>query len=137
MPLTPVPGSCKNAGFEAVAELGQAGDGSVFERVHGQLGGLGEADNAGDVLGAGAAAALVAAANQQRLERRSAADEERAGALGAVHLVGADGEQMAADAADIDFDFARALHRVDVEEIARWVVAHTQNHYLPFRERSL
>jgi hypothetical protein len=57
-------GKLKDAGFEAVAHLGEAVDGAVVERVHGQLGGLGQADDAGDVLGAGALAALMAAADQ-------------------------------------------------------------------------
>jgi hypothetical protein len=86
--------------------------------VHGQLRGLGQAYDAGDILSAGALAALVASAHQQRLNGRSAAHEHGADALGPVHLVGADGEQMAAEAAHIELDLARALHGVDVEEDA-------------------
>jgi hypothetical protein len=65
---------------------------------------------------ASALAAFVAAANEQRLNGRSAAHEHGANALGSVHLVRADGEQMAANAAHVELDLARALHGVDVEE---------------------
>src|ERR1039458_8738864 len=68
------------------------------------------------LFGSGAAAALMAAAHQQRLQRRSAADEERADALGSVHLVGADGAEMAAEAAHVQRNLASALHGVNVKE---------------------
>ena len=109
-------GDLEQAGFEAVAEGGEALHGAVFERVLGEFNGLGEADDAGDVFRAGAAAALVAAANEEGVERGSAADVEGSDALGSVELVGADGEQMAAVAADVDGNLARALNGVDVEE---------------------
>ena len=60
----------------------------------------------------------MAAADQQRLNRRSAAHEHGADALGPVHLVRADREQVAAEAAHIERDLARALHGVDMEEDA-------------------
>ena len=58
----------------------------------------------------------MAAADEEGLDGSSAADEHGANAFGAVHLVGADTEQVAADAAYIDSDFACALDGVDVEE---------------------
>ena len=70
----------------------------------------------GDVLGSSAAATLVASAHQQRLHRRTAPHEHRADALGAVHLVGADGEQMAAESAHVEGNFARALHGINMKE---------------------
>jgi len=109
-------GDCKDARFEAVTELGQVIDCAVLEGLGGEFDGFGEADDAGDVLSAGAAAALVAASDEQRLERRSAADEQSADALGAVDLVGADGAEMAAEAADVKGDAACALDGVDVKE---------------------
>ncbi len=111
-------GELEDAGFEAVAELGEAVDGAVVEGVHGEFGSLGETDDAGYVLSACALPPLVASADEQGLDGGSAADEHGADALGAVHLVGADGEQVAADAADVDLDFAGALNGIDMEESA-------------------
>ena len=71
--------------------------------------------DAGDVLRAGAALALVAAAHQQRLERRALAQKHGAHALGRVHLVSTDGQHVAADPLHVDGDLAGALDRVDVE----------------------
>ena len=107
--------SCEEAGFEAVAESGQPGEGAVGERAHGQLGGLAEGYDGGDVFGTGAAAALVSATDEEGLERGSATDVERADALGRVHLVAADGEQLAADAGDIDGELSGGLNGVNVE----------------------
>ena len=86
--------------------------------MHGQLGGLTQAHDTGDILSAGALAAFMAAAHQQRLDGSPTAHKHGAHTLGAVHLVGTDGEQMAADAAYVDLHLARALHRVNVEENA-------------------
>ena len=86
--------------------------------MHGQLSGFGEAHDAGYVFGSGALAALVAATHQQGFNGGPAAHKHGADALGAMHFVSADGAEMAAEAADIKFNFARALHRVNVEEDA-------------------
>src|ERR1700691_1640480 len=40
----------KDAGRKAVTHLGEAVDGAIVERVHGEFGGLGQAYDAGDVL---------------------------------------------------------------------------------------
>src|SRR5580698_7228538 len=60
----------------------------------------------------------MAAANEERIERRALADEHGTYALGGVHLMAADGEDVATDAVYIDGNFACSLHGVDVEENA-------------------
>ena len=70
---------------------------------------------------AAAQAALVAAAVEQRFEpdvRLAAADVQGADALGAVHLVGRQAEQVDAHVVHVERDFARRLHRVGVEQHA-------------------
>ncbi len=94
----------------------QPGESFHLQGQHGQLGRFGKAHDAGYVFGSGSTATLMAAADQQRLEWGAPAHEHRAYSLGSVHLVGADGEQVAAEAADVKGDLARALHRIDVEE---------------------
>uniref|UniRef100_E6QM64 Uncharacterized protein n=1 Tax=mine drainage metagenome TaxID=410659 RepID=E6QM64_9ZZZZ len=101
--------------FEAVAEGGETWDGAVVERAHGQFGGLAESDDGGDVFCSGAATAFVAATDEEGFKRSSATDVERADALGGVHLVSADGEQVTADPGDIDGQLSGGLNGVDVE----------------------
>ena len=60
---------------------------------------LGHGHDAGDVVRAAAAVALLAAAEQQRLERHAVAHDQRADALRAAELVGADATRGAAAAA--------------------------------------
>src|SRR5271163_108198 len=76
---------------------------------------LAEADDSGDVFGAGAALAFVGPAEEERLKLGAAVDVESADALRAVHLVGGDGEQVAADLRDIDGELSRSLDGVGVE----------------------
>jgi len=101
--------------FEAIAENGDAVVGAVGEGGAGDLAGLAEADDAGDVFGAGAALALVGSAEEEGLEAGAAAGVEDADALGRVELVSGDAEQMAADGLDVDGDLSGSLHRVGVE----------------------
>ncbi len=108
----------EDAGFEAVAELGEAEHCAVGEGVECELGGAAEGHDAGDILSAGATAALVATANLDGVEGGSSADEECADALGGVHFVAADGEEVAAEGFDIDGDFAGGLYGIDVKECA-------------------
>jgi hypothetical protein len=58
-------GDAQDFGFEAVAQSSQAVNGAVGERVHGEFGCFGQADDAGDVFGSSATAALVASTDEQ------------------------------------------------------------------------
>ena len=60
----------------------------------------------------------MAAAQQERLDGCSAAHEHCAGALVSVHLVGADGAEMATETAHVELHLARALHGIDMEVCA-------------------
>ena len=114
----------EDALFEAVAEGGESGGTSfgagVFEPVLGDLGGLAEADDGGYVFGSGAALALVGAAEHHRIEADAAACEEDADALGGVHLVAGDGEEVdvleQAIGAEVEGELAGGLDGVGVEE---------------------
>ena len=101
--------------FEAVAEHGNAVFGAVGEAGEGDFRSFAEADDAGDVLSAGAALALVRSAEDERLKTRAAAGVEHSNALGRVEFVAGEAEQMAADGLDVDGDFAGGLNRVRVE----------------------
>ena len=84
----------------------------------GEFGGAAEGYDAGDVLGAGAALALLRASVEQRRDVDAAADEEDAGALRGVHLVAGDAEQVDVleRAGEVDGELAGGLDRVGVEE---------------------
>ena len=58
----------------------------------------------------------MSSAHDERLHGSAAAHEIGAHALWPVHLVGADREQMAAEAAHIKLDLACSLHGIDMEE---------------------
>ena len=79
-----------------------------------------EPHDGGHVQGAAAHAALVAAAVDDRGDAHAglAAHPQRADALGAVELVGADGDQVDLHLLDVEGQFPDALHRVAVEEDA-------------------
>ena len=86
----------EQAPFEAVAQGADAVctrrasiGATVCSRAAGQVrgrqfGGFSQRDDAGDVLGSGAAVALVVAAMQNRLETRPGANEKGAHTLGSV-----------------------------------------------------
>ena len=78
--------------------------------------GRAEPDDAGDVLGAGAQAALVTAAVQDGLQARAALHVQRADALGAVELVAGEAEHVDAELGDVDGQRPDRLHRVGVEQ---------------------
>ena len=118
-PLSPVPGRARIPASSLSRSAGQARHGAVFDAVHGEFDGLRKANDSGDIFGSGATAALVASAHNQRLHRRSTAHEHRAYALGSMHLMAADREQMAAEPAHIKLDLSSALNGVNVEENAR------------------
>ncbi len=108
----------EEAGFEAVAEGGELGWGVGCEPVEGEFGGSPEGDGAGDVLGAGAMLMLLRATVEQRSEMDSVADEEDAGALGGVHLVAGDGEEVDVfeRSGEVDGELGGGLNGVGVEE---------------------
>ena len=90
-------------------------------RAHLRLGdaaGLAQADAQRRRQGAGAHAALLAAAADHRLQAhpRPAADVERADALGPVDLVAGDAHQVDLHRLDVERDLADGLGRVGVEE---------------------
>ena len=89
--------------------------------VEAQLERGGEADDAGHVERAAAAAFLLAAAGDLRLEphdRIAPADVQRADAFGAVDLVGGETHQVDAERRDVDGDLADGLRRVAVQQDA-------------------
>ena len=61
------------------------------------------------------------AAGQQRLHARAALDPERPGAFRAVEFVRRQGEQIDAERAHVDRNFARRLHGVGVHQRATFV----------------
>ena len=86
-----------------------------------QLRGLAEADDARDVQRAGAHAALVAAAVDDRRQQHAripAPHVERADALRPVHLVRAERRQVDLQLVDVERNLADRLHRVGVEQDA-------------------
>ena len=109
-------GEGEQLAIDAVAKGGDASPGAVGKRVHGELGGAGQADDAGDILSAGAAAALMASADEERIDRCAATNIHGADTLGSVHLVAADGKQVAADLTNVEGHLAGGLDGIDVEE---------------------
>ena len=80
-----------------------------------QFGGLAEAHNSGNILGSGAARALVTSAVKHGREQRSAPNVERANALGRMQLMAGERQQIGLEAADLNGNLARGLYRVGVE----------------------
>src|SRR6185369_4125854 len=84
-----------------------------------------EADDAGDVLGAGAALTLVRAAVEHGRESHAAPDIEDADSLGRVELVAGEGEEVdvleEAVRADVERELAAGLDGVGVEKSAAGV----------------
>ncbi len=106
--------------FEAVAEGGQLVGAFGGEPLLGYFGGLAEAYDGGYVFGSGAALALVGAAVHHWVQADVAADEEDTDALGRVHLVAGDGEEVdvleRAVGAEVERDLACGLDGIGVEE---------------------
>src|SRR6476646_6262497 len=97
-----------DAGLEAVAEGGEPG-GFLGHFEHGEFAGCADADDAGDVEGAGAKALFVSAAVEEGGEADAgifSADVEDAGARGAVELMAGHAEEVDLIILDIDGDFA-------------------------------
>ena len=110
----------KNSRLKPVAQRRYPLHRSILQALHRQLHGLAQPHNPGHILRARALAPLVAAAHHQRINRRSAAHVHRAHALGSVHLVRADGAQMAPEPPHVERNLTRALHRVDMEVGSRF-----------------
>mmetsp|Transcript_36943 Transcript_36943/g.119160 ORF Transcript_36943/g.119160 Transcript_36943/m.119160 type:complete len:513 (-) Transcript_36943:27-1565(-) len=90
----------------------------MLHLLHSHLGGLAEADDDGRRQCTAAHAALLAPAVDDRAQADAglAPDVEGADALGAVHLVGRDGQQGDVHLGHVDRDLADALGAVGVEE---------------------
>ena len=84
----------------------------------GQLDGLAQAHDAGQVLGAGALAALLGAAVHQPLQAHAMAHVQRADALGRVELVARQAQKVDVLGLHVDLHVADGLHRVGVEQHA-------------------
>ena len=81
-----------------------------------QLGGRAEPDDAGHVLGAGAAIALLPAAGHERQQPHALAQPQRADAFRSVELVRRDRQQIDAQRLHVDRNLAGGLHRVGVKQ---------------------
>ena len=103
----------EDTGLQPVAERRERA-GLVRHVGGGERAGLGEADDVGDVLRAGAAAAFLVSAEHEGLDLRAAAQVEDADALGGVELVARDREHVHGDLPDVDRDLTRHLHGVRV-----------------------
>ena len=100
--------------FESVAEAAGAG-GVFFEREAGEFGGFTEADDAGDIFGAGSEAALVMSAIEKLAKAGAAFDEQSADAFGCVELVAGDRKKIELQGFDVDGNFSGGLHGIGVE----------------------
>ncbi len=88
---------------------------AISRPVNSKLRGLSESRNTGNVLGARAAVALVVAAEQNRLERNTLANIERADALWRSELVPADGVEIDSDFTNVHGKAAGNLNAVRVK----------------------
>ena len=80
------------------------------------LGGGAEAHDGGDVLDPTPTGPLLHAADHERGNAQSAADEQCAGALGSAPRVRGDAHQVRAERGEVDRDGAGGRARVDVDE---------------------
>ncbi len=84
----------------------------------GQLQGYGQANDAGDVLGAGAPLPFLAAAGDEGQERHAAPEEQDANALGAVKFVPGEAHHIDAQAAHVKVEETGGLHGVGMHHDA-------------------
>ena len=114
-PLTRESGTrCSSAALQGVAERGDA-LGVFCQRCFRDLRSLSQADDSGNVLGAGPEASLVMTTVKELAQARAAADVESADAFWSVELVPGKREQVEFESVHIDRNFARGLHGVGVE----------------------
>ena len=99
---------------EPVAEAGHLGH-LLVEVLVGFFQGHAQAHDGGQVLGAGALAALLSAAVHEVVQDHALADIQRAYALGRVELMAGKGEHVDVLLPDVDADVAHGLDRVGVE----------------------
>src|SRR5579872_1235682 len=78
-----------------------------------------EAGCARNIFGAGSTIALMMAAIQNRLQRRSLPDIKSANAFGSLNFMTANRIEIDAELADVDWNFPRRLHAVAVHGDAR------------------
>ncbi len=116
-PVGSTPGDGEDRGEESVALLAQPGDGLGPLRA-GQLVGGRQADGAGHVLRAGPRWRSCVAALLLGEDVRPVADVQRADALRALELVGAERHEVRAERLDVEVDVRRGLDGVDVEDDA-------------------
>ena len=103
---------------QAIARARPSRTASSAMRRDSQLEGLGHADDARHVGGAGPAAFLLAAPVEQRADTGALAQVHEPDALGAVELVGAHGEHVDSQFVHVERQLACRLHGIDVEEHA-------------------
>ena len=109
----------EQAGLEVVAEGGEARHvGKVLLR---EVAGGGQGGGVGEVFGAGAAPGLLVAAEQEGADWGAFADVEGPDALGGVHLVAGEGEQVHVRelAGEVEGELSGDLGGVGVEEDGR------------------
>ncbi len=111
----PHPGDLpRKALLQAVAKARQAA-GLIGARGLRDLEGAGHPDDARDILGAGADAALLAAAQDERPQGHAVCRPQGSHLLGAVGLGGREGEKVAAQGANVHGKGPQRLRGVDVE----------------------
>jgi len=109
----------RDARENAIDELVAQRDNLVALHIaHGKFKRNGESDDAGDVLGAGAPAALLAAAEDERLEAHAVSHVQRADAFRSLELVRRKRQRVHAKLFDVDRDVTDRLHGVGVEQRA-------------------
>lgn len=100
--------------FEAVAEGGEGGL-DRGEVGGAKLGGLAEAGNPGQVLGAGAEGGFLGSAEEHGGQAFGVAGVDGSDALGPVDFVGGDREEVGGELFGVDGEFAEGLGGVGVE----------------------
>src|SRR4029077_18093976 len=95
--------------------------GIFFALERGGCGGRAETGNTGHILGAGAHAALLPAATDQRIGEVNVLSEtyQRADALGTANLVRREGEKVSSKDSDRAGYAAGRLHGIDMQQAAR------------------
>ena len=81
--------------------------------------GRAEAADAGEIFGAGAVVGFLPAACDQRRQRQTRADVQRAHALCGVNLMAGDGDHIRAERFCLEGELEKALHGVGVEQRER------------------
>jgi len=104
----------EEATFEFAAERRDA-RGIAHNRSEREFGGFAQADDARDVLGAGAKTTLMMAAIEKLAQASATANIVRANSFWSVELVAGDGEEIDPERADVDGNFSGGLHGVRVE----------------------